>query len=411
LGLLAPSRWFAALVLALGASSARASEAPPTPDADAKPNAPPKFVAFLAIEPEVAIQFSGGEYVLKCGRETRVRMRAQDPEGDPLTFAIDPLPEGATLDAAKGVLTWRPTRAQIGKHRVKLAVSDGNGTDRQDAVLVVRENHAPVGTTGPLIGVASRHPPRPTATDWNAPWEGIASDPDSDELTIAVKVRPPTAEFDTSKGNVSMSLRPTPADAGDHELVVEVSDGEETITVRRQVHIVAEWAARDYHGWMLPGGGASAFLLHGDRETLVGGALQATLVARTENGVDAFRCENDPQSSSCHASHLRIYAEFEVLGSTRADAASLFTYAAGYASNFEWNPARRYLIPHYGAEIGGLFRSGVGHRAQVRPYLGLHLWADRSVWLNLTLGYRVVPAGLSDLSGPTAGLVAMLNPF
>ena len=69
-----------------------------------------------------------------------------------------------------------------------------------------------------------------------------------------------------------------------------------------------------------------------------------------------------------------------VLDVSRAHASSRFTYSVGNTSNFEWNPARRYLIPHY-------------------------------VWVNLTLGYRVVPAGLRDLSGPTAGLVAMLSPW
>jgi hypothetical protein len=280
-----------------------------------------------------------------------------------------------------------------------------------DLVLAMRENRAPVGTRGVLVRVAQQQPPRPTSTDWNAPWEPIATDPDEDELTLVVRKLPPTARFLVSKGHVSVSLRPTPADVGDHELLVDVSDGKSTITVQRRVKILPEWAERDYRGWVLPGGGARVFLLHGDRELFVGGAFQPTLVARATNGRDAFRCEEAPVASDCHASHFRIYAEFEVLASTREHAPTLFTYAAGYTSSFEWNPARRYLIPHYGIDAGGLFRAGVGHRAQVHPYLGVHLWADQTAWLNLTLGYRVVPAGLRDLSGPTAGLVAMLNPW
>jgi len=409
-GLAVSARW--SVVLALVASVARATEAPAEHGAETTPNAPPKFASFVHIEPEIDFRFSEGEYLLKRGRETRVKMNAHDPDGDRLTFAVDPLPAGATLDAAKGVITWRPTRAQVGKHRLMLHVSDGKLADRQEVVLVVRENRAPIAiTTGTLLAEARERPPQPTATDWNVSWEGIASDPDSDELTITVRSLPPTTRFLISKGHVSMSVRPTPAAVGDHELVVDVSDGAETITVRRQVKILPEWAGHDYRGWMLPSAGASAFLMHGDREALVGAAFQATLVARIVNGRDAFSCETKPERSDCHASHLRIYGEFEVLASTRADAPSLFTYAAGYASNFEWNPARRYLIPHYGADVGGLYREGVGHRAQVHPYLGLHLWADRSFWLNLTLGYRVVPAGLDDLSGPTAALTLMLNPW
>jgi hypothetical protein len=410
MGLVALSRWSAALLLGLGAHWAHATEGPVESDAAAKPNAPPRFTQMVAVDPSGDFNLNEGKLVLKVGRETRVTIFARDPDGDSLTFSVEQLPPGATLDAASGVLTWTPTRAQLGNHRVKVAVSDQKNSARQEIVLVVRENRAPLGVEGTLLSVA-HDPPGPGMIERNAPEESLASDPDGDELTIAVRKLPPTARFLTSKGYISMSVRPTPADVGEHELLADISDGESTITVRRRVKVLPEWAASDYRGFMLPGGGTSAFLLHGDRELLVGGAFQATLVARTENGREAFLCEEGTQASGCHASHFRIYSRFEVLGSTRPHARSLFTYAAGYTSSFEWNPERRYLIPHYGVEAGGLFRSGVGHRAEVHPYLGLHLWADKTVWLNLTLGYRVVPAGLRDLSGPTAGLVALLNPW
>jgi hypothetical protein len=410
-GTFVPSSWSVALLFGLAVSVAHAAEAPVEPEAQSKPNAPPRFNGLTAVEPSGDFEFNQGESVLKVGREARVSAAAHDEDGDRLTFTVEPLPAGATFDAATGVLTWTPTRAQLGKHRLTFRVSDGRTADRRDAVLVVRENRAPLGRAAVVIAVAEERPPQPTADDANGPWEVIASDPDGDELTVVVKKLPPTARLLPSKGRLSMSLRPTPADVGEHELVLDVSDGESTVTLRRRVVILPEWAERDYRGWMLPGGGASGFLLHGDRELFVGGALQATLVARTTNGRDAFLCGDESKASDCRSSHFRVYAEFEVLASTRAHVASLFTYGAGYTSNFEWNPARRYLIPHYGGAVGGLFRSGVGHRAAVHPYLGLHLWADRHVWVNLTLGYRVVPAGLRDLSGPTAGLAAMLSPW
>jgi hypothetical protein len=405
------SRWSVTLLLSLASSAAHATEAPAERPPAEKPNTPPRFSGRLGIDPTGDFEFTQGASMLKVGRKTRVEIGAHDPDGDHLTFSVEPLPAGADLNATTGVLTWTPTRAQIGKHRLVVRVSDQRETDLQNVVLVVRENRPPLGRAGTLLSVAHEPPPEPTVDDWNVPWEPIATDPDGDEVTITVRKLPPSARFLVSKQHVSMSLRPTPSDVGEHELVADVSDGESTVTVRRRVKVLPEWAERDYRGILLPGGGTSGFLLHGDRELLVGGALQATLVARTENGRDAFLCKEGVRSSDCRASHFRIYAQFEVLGSTRAHAPSLFTYAAGYTSNFEWNPERRYLIPHYGAEAGGLFRAGVGHRAEVHPYLGLHLWADRTSWVNLTLGYRVVPAGLRDLSGPTAGLVALLNPW
>jgi len=62
-------------------------------------------------------------------------------------------------------------------------------------------------------------------------------------------------------------------------------------------------------------------------------------------------------------------------------------------------------------DVGGLVRSGVGHRAQVHPYLGLHLWASNDVWVDATVGYRVTPGELLDLSGPAFALRAIVNPW
>jgi hypothetical protein len=39
------------------------------------------------------------------------------------------------------------------------------------------------------------------------------------------------------------------------------------------------------------------------------------------------------------------------------------------------------------------------------------LFANDDIWLNAMLGYRVVPAELYELSGPTFALTAVLNPW
>jgi hypothetical protein len=172
-----------------------------------------------------------------------------------------------------------------------------------------------------------------------------------------------------------------------------------------------EWEGPSNVGWLLLGGGPSGFVAQGDGEAFVGGAVDATLAAIRGNGRDAYRCAHNLKTHDCHASHHRFYAQFEVLDSTRADAPAIFTYGIGYSATLEWDPERRYLIPHYGVEIGGLVREGLGHRAQTRPYLGLHLWASDQIWVNLDVGYRVTPAELGHLSGPTASLGLVLSPW
>jgi len=50
-------------------------------------------------------------------------------------------------------------------------------------------------------------------------------------------------------------------------------------------------------------------------------------------------------------------------------------------------------------------------RVSRETYLGLHLWTGDALWVDATLGYRVTPADLLELSGPTFALRAILNPW
>jgi hypothetical protein len=329
---------------------------------------------------------------------------------------VDPLPAGATFDKKDGVLTWRPTVEQQGKHEIRLEVSDGRSVSKRSFTFVVRPNQPPKDAGGSVTFfiVKKRSDPSNAAVTLSDDGSGLvllAQDGDSDDVTFEVRQQPAGARIVASSESVSFAWSPTEGDVGEHELVVDVSDGELKTTIRRKVVVIPQWAAHDYRGWFLLGGGPSAFLTHGDGELFVGGAVDLSLVVLREGGTSPYSCAHGGYSRECHASHHRFYGAFEVLDSLRAGAPSLFTYGIGYSASLEWNPERRYLIPHYGAEVGGLVRSELGHRAQVHPYLGLHLWASDDIWVNAMLGYRVVPAELYDLSGPTFALRVVVNPW
>jgi hypothetical protein len=358
---------------------------------------------------------SGTGGLLRSGRTARITILAEDPDGDSLTYALDRVPEHASFDRERGVLTWRPTREQEGEHELELQVTDGELSAKRSVVFVVSANRPPADTGEHAIVLRARDEPVPDSALLPADAEGtiaqLAQDPDGDELTFRVLKQPAGARVVASRGSVSFVWNnATGADVGEHELIVSAADDVSATTVRRTVVVIPEWAARDYTRFLLPGAGASAFLAHDDGELFVGGAFDVTFVAVRGDWRNGYLCGRGLRTDDCHASHHRFYAEFEVLASTR-DTPSLFTYGIGYSASFEWNPSRRYLIPHYGIEIGGLVRSELGHRAQTRPYLGLHLWAGEQIWLNATLGYRVVPAELVDLSGPTATLRVIMNPW
>ena len=367
------------------------------------------------MEPYIQDLSGTSDVYLRSGRTARITLLAEDPDQDAIVYELDRLPEHASFDGERGVLAWRPTPEQEGRHELELRASDGELGAKHTVVVWVRPNRAPADAHGGPIVLKARAVPAPDYGLLAADDEGtiavLAHDLDADALTFRVRKQPAGARIVAARDSVSFEWKnATEADVGEHELVVDVSDDLATTTIHRTVVVIPEWAAREYQRWLLPGGGASAFVAHDDGELFVGGAFDVSLVALREDWRSGYMCGHGLRTSDCHASHNRFYAEFEVLASLR-DTPSLFTYGIGYSASFEWNPARRYLIPHYGVEIGGLVRSELGHRAQTRPYLGLHLWAGDQIWVNATLGYRVVPAELVDLSGPTATLRVIMNPW
>jgi hypothetical protein len=362
------------------------------------------------VQPPMSDALGGSDAALRAGRAARITFAAEDPDDDPLTYTAAPLPQGATFDEQRGVLTWRPTREQEGRHELTLVATDGRLSATRTFVIVVRPNRAPMVTAEPVFFRTAREP-----STGGEPAGGLSSllaqDPDLDDITFETRRLPPGAHLVASASSLNFVWAPTDADVGEHEIVVVVSDGELQGTIRRTVVVIPEWEEQTYVRWLLLGGGPSAFLVHSDGEGFVGGTLDITVVAIREDGMSSYSCAHGLHAYDCHASHHRFYGQFEVLDSMRSGAPGLFTYGVGYSASFEWNPARRYLIPHYGIDAGGLVRSGVGHLAQVHPYLGLHLWASNGVWIDASLGYRVTPAELLDLSGPTLALRAILNPW
>ncbi len=77
-------------------------------------NNPPAFTAVLT------------DTVLVVGRTFRYRFRAEDPEGDPLTYTLVEAPPGASIDAQSGQFVFTPQ--EVGQYTVVVAVSDGTFT-------------------------------------------------------------------------------------------------------------------------------------------------------------------------------------------------------------------------------------------------------------------------------------------
>jgi RHS repeat-associated protein len=66
------------------------------------------------------------------------QVRAVDPQGEPLTYALMQAPSGMQIDPVSGLITWVPTLAQVGQNPVSVRVEDAEGgTDTQNYVVTV----------------------------------------------------------------------------------------------------------------------------------------------------------------------------------------------------------------------------------------------------------------------------------
>ncbi len=77
------------------------------------PNAPPQFVSTPPRE------FSNKTYTYQA--------KAEDPDGDPVTYTLGSSPQGMTIDPHTGLITWTIGGNQGGTHEVEVVATDSGG--------------------------------------------------------------------------------------------------------------------------------------------------------------------------------------------------------------------------------------------------------------------------------------------
>lgn len=71
--------------------------------------------------------------------------RAQDADGDTLRYSLPTAPAGATIDAATGLIAWRPVASHTGEHPFVLVAEDGKGGRAEQRFQVkVVEDFCPI---------------------------------------------------------------------------------------------------------------------------------------------------------------------------------------------------------------------------------------------------------------------------
>jgi len=162
-------------------------------------------------------------------------VNATDPDsGDTLNYSLTTNPSGMTIDSGTGEISWTPTSEQIGDNDVTVEASDGSLTDTQSFIIVVSE--APPVTPSPPPPPPINHAPTITSTpDTLLATVGVlytydveATDPNGDTLTYSLTTKPAGMDINDTTGVINWT--PTIAQIGDHNVTVEVSDGEKSTT-------------------------------------------------------------------------------------------------------------------------------------------------------------------------------------
>ncbi len=134
---------------------------------------------------------------------------ATSPLADTLTYELTTRPEGMEIDA-EGVISWQPSLSQVGVHEVTVLVAN---SQTSASTLFTVEVRGPLNITS--------EPPR-FVISGNQYGYQLVLDSSSSDLDYELTASPAQMEIDSS-GQITWAT--TESDLGNHNIVVEVSDG------------------------------------------------------------------------------------------------------------------------------------------------------------------------------------------
>jgi len=128
----------------------------------------------------------------------------------------------------------------------------------------------------------------------------------------------------------------------------------------------------------------------------VGGGAEISFVSWSSNN-DSFG-----------PSHGRFYAGASVLTSVR-EARRAVLYRIGGVVSFERNASRRFMIPHFGTAIGGVWETQIKTRAALDASFGFYVVHTRHFVLDAEGGLVLPLASVDELFGPRTQLTASFS--
>jgi hypothetical protein len=193
---------------------------------EAPPNQPPVLAVI-------------GDRAVAAGESLAFTLSASDDDNDPLTFSVESLPSGASLEAISGEFSWTPGAAQAGNYTLTFSVSDGQESDSATAAITVE---APPNQP-PVLSVVEPQAALPEAL---LTFTLSATDGDGDELVYSCSNLPAGAALDAVSG--AFTWTPTLSQVGVYLLDFVVDDATDTDGITVEIGVDEMTTALDESG-------------------------------------------------------------------------------------------------------------------------------------------------------------------
>lgn len=154
------------------------------------------------------------------------------------------------------------------------------------------------------------------------------------------------------------------------------------------------WSAdHEWDDWFMPGVGYKVFMPRNSEDLGVyhGFVTEFVIYARAKG----------KRSIQSGPSRVKVYTNLNILSSDQPDAKDLFLANLGLNLSLEGNTDRKYLIPYFGLEAGGMFQRDYGSLA-ITPVGGISLVSTHVVQWSVQGGYTYATHKFDEYSGPSA---------
>jgi hypothetical protein len=152
-----------------------------------------------------------------AGQPYTCQIGATDADGGPLVYSLDAAPQGMTINASTGLISWTPTNAQAGANGVTVRVTDPTARSTTSSFSVT------------VSAAGSASPPAITSSAPGTATYGVAytyqvtaTDPDGGPLAYSLVTAPAGMAIGSASGLVSWT--PARAQVGSQPVRIRVTD-------------------------------------------------------------------------------------------------------------------------------------------------------------------------------------------